>query len=96
MKYDNNKSLTENALAGVDITTTPKIEYRLVYEYSAPTFYDADTEKELFDECQASPQRYWVVSYDTENDEIIDWLMDFMLHEEDKARAYIEGLKKGE
>lgn len=72
------------------------MKYRLVYEYSAPTFYDVETEEELFDECQASPQRYWVVSYDEEQGEIVDWIMDFMLHEEDKARAYIKGLEKGE
>ena len=69
------------------------MEYRLVYEYSAPTFYDVDTDEELFDECQANNQRFWVVSYDTENKEIVDWLMDFMLHEEDKARDYIKELK---
>ncbi len=72
------------------------MKYRLVYEYSAPTFYDVETEEELFDECQASPQRLWVVSYDEENKEIVDWLMDFMLHEEDKARDYIKESEKGE
>ena len=72
------------------------MEYRIVYEYSAPTFYDIKTNEELYDECQASNQRLWVVSYDTENKEIVDWLMDFMLHEEDKANDYIEELKKGE
>ena len=71
------------------------MEYRLVYEYSAPTFYDADTNEELFDECQGNNQRFWVVSYDTKEKEIVDWLMDFMLHEEDKAREYIKELKKG-
>lgn len=72
------------------------MEYRLVYEYSAPTFYDVDTDEELFDECQGNNQRFWVVSYDTENKEIVDWLMDFMLHEEDKARDYIKELKGDE
>ena len=72
------------------------MEYKIVYEYSAPTFYDIETNEELYDECQASNQRLWVVSYDTENKEIVDWLMDFMLHEEDKANDYIKGLRKGE
>lgn len=73
------------------------MKYRIVSEYSAPTFYDIDTNEDLYDECQASNQRLWVVSYDEENKEIIDWLMDFMLHEEDKARDYIKELnEKGE
>lgn len=72
------------------------MKYRIVSEYSAPTFYDIDTNEELYDECQAYNQRLWVVSYDEENKEIIDWLMDFMLHEEDKARDYIKELEKGE
>lgn len=72
------------------------MEYKIVVEYSAPTFYDIKTNEELYDECQASNQRLWVVSYDTENKEIIDWLQDFMLHEEDKANEYIKELRKGE
>lgn len=72
------------------------MKYRIVSEYSAPTFYDIDTNEELYDECQADNQRLWVVSYDEENKEIIEWLMDFMLHEEDKARDYIKELEKGE
>lgn len=70
------------------------MKYRIVSEYSAPTFYDIDTNEELYDECQGSPQRLWVVSYDEENKEVIDWLMDFMLHEEDKAREYIKELEE--
>lgn len=72
------------------------MEYRIVAEYSAPTFYDINTNETLYDSCQADNQRLWVVSYDAENKEIIDWLQDFMLHEEDKARAYIKGLKEKE
>ena len=71
------------------------MKYRIVSEYSAPTFYDIDTNEELYDECSANNQRLWVVSYDEEQGEIIDWLMDFMLHEEDKARDYIKDLEKG-
>ena len=72
------------------------MEYRIVAEYSAPTFYDIKTGEELYDECDASNQRLWVVSYDTENKEIIDWLQDFKLYEEDKANEYIKELRKGE
>lgn len=96
MQYDNNKTLTENARAGVDITEPPKVVYKLVVEYSSPIFYDYDTNEKLFEECDYGNQRLWVVSYDTENNEIIDWLMDFMLHQEEKARDYIKKLEKGE
>lgn len=70
------------------------MKYKIVTEWAAPTYYDYDTNEELYDECQGNPQRLWVVSYDEENKEIIDWLMDFMLHEEDKARDYIKQLKE--
>lgn len=68
--------------------------YKVVEEWAAPTFYDIDTNEELYDECDSSCQRLWVVSYDEENKEIIEWLMDFMLHEEDKARDYIKELEE--
>lgn len=29
------------------------MEYRIVAEYSAPTFYDIDTNEELYDSCHA-------------------------------------------
>lgn len=73
-----------------------KITYKIVAEWAAPTYYDLDTNAELYDECDSSCQRLWVVSYDEENKEIIEWLEDFMLHEKDKARDYIKQLKKGE
>lgn len=72
------------------------MSYKIVVEHSAPTFYDIGTGEELYDECQADDQRLWVVSYNDEEKEIIDWLQDFMLHEEDKARDYIKKLNKGE
>lgn len=72
------------------------IKYRLAIEYSAPTYYDYDTDEELYDECQSSPQRLWVVSYDTEANEVVEWITDFLIGEEDKAREYIKGLEKGE
>lgn len=72
------------------------IKYRLAIEHSAPTYYDYDTNEELFDECQSSPQRLWVVSYDTEEDEVVEWIKDFLIGEEDRAREYIKKLEKGE
>lgn len=41
-------------------------------------------------------QRLWVVSYDEDEHEIIEWLQDFTLAEEDKALEYIKELEKGE
>lgn len=58
------------------------VEYKAVYEYSAPTFYDVDTDKELYDECDAGVQCYWVVSWDTEEKEIIEWLERYVDAEE--------------
>lgn len=95
MKYDNNKSLTENAMAGVDITEpTTSIVYKVVSEWAAPTYYDYDTNVTLYDECQASPQCLWVVSYDTEGQEIIEWLERFETYEHNEALAMAENLNK--
>lgn len=69
------------------------MEYRIVSEWACPTYYDYKTNETLYDECSSSAQRLWVVSYDTENKEIIEWLQDFTLAEEDKANDYIEKLK---
>lgn len=74
-----------------------KIKYIVVDEWSAPTFYRHGTSDELYDECDASLQALWVVSYDEENDEIIDWLEQFSVSADDKALARAEELnKKGE
>lgn len=74
---------------------TARTVYKIVVEWAAPTFYDYKTNEELFDECDSSQQRLWVVSYDTEAKEIIDWIEDFRLSEEDKALEFIKGLEKG-
>lgn len=72
------------------------MEYKIVSEWACPTYYDYKTNEMLYDECDASAQRLWVVSYDPEAKEIVEWLEDFTLAEEDKANDYIEKLKKGE
>lgn len=71
-------------------------KYILVDEWSAPTYYEHNTSNELYDECNSSIQRLWVVSYDEDEKEIIEWLQDFTLAQEDEALAYIKALKKGE
>ena len=70
------------------------IEYKVVEEWSAPTYYELDTRKELYDECDASVQRLWVVSYDTEEKEIIEWLEEYSLLCEDEAKARAKELNE--
>lgn len=70
------------------------IIYKVVSEWAAPTFYDIDTNEELFDECDASIQALWVVSYDPKEHEIIEWLERFYANEEAEARARAKELNK--
>lgn len=63
------------------------MKYRVVSEWSAPTYYDIDTNEELFDECDASIQALWIVSYDEDEHEIIEWLERFYANEEEEAKA---------
>ena len=70
------------------------IQYRLAYEYSSPSYYDIDTEETLWQSCDYSKQCLWVVSWDTQEKEIIEWLEQFNLAQEDEARAYIRALEK--
>lgn len=70
------------------------IIYKVVEEWAAPTYKDIDTHEELYDECDASVQALWVVSYDTKEHEIVDWLERFYLNEEDEAKARAEELNK--
>lgn len=96
MKYDNTKTLTENAMAGVDITRPENgnIIYKVVEEWAAPTFYDYDTQEKLYDECDSSCQRLWVVSYDEENKEIIEWLEEYYVCDIKIAKARAKELNK--
>lgn len=53
------------------------MEYKVAYEYSAPDYYDNETGEKLYESCDASTQCYWVVSYDPEEEEIIEWIERF-------------------
>lgn len=70
------------------------IKYKVVSEWAAPTYYDIDTNKELYDECDASIQALWVVSYDEDEHEIIEWLERFYANEVEEAKARAEELNK--
>lgn len=73
------------------------IKYKVVSEWAAPTYYDIDTNEELYDECDASIQALWVVSYDEDEHEIIEWLERFTIDEDSKAVELANELnKKGE
>lgn len=76
MTYDNSKSLTENAAKGEDITV-PNITYKVAAEWSAPTYYDTETNEQLFDESSQSIQCYWVVSYNEDEHEVEEWIERF-------------------
>lgn len=69
------------------------IVYKIVVEWAAPTYYDYENNTELYDECDASPQRLWVVSYDPDEKEIVEWLEEFYTGDVQKAKDYIEKLK---
>ena len=71
-----------------------KITYKVVSEWSAPTYYDIDTNERLWDECDASEQCLWIVSYDEDTNEIEEWLERFYVGEEEEARARAKELSK--
>lgn len=70
------------------------MKYLLVDEWSAPTYCLHNTDTELYDECDASIQALWVVSYDEEEHEIVEWLERFYIDEEDEARARAKELNE--
>lgn len=71
-----------------------KIVYKIVAKWVEPTYYDYDTNERLYDEYQSSPERLWVVSYDPEEKEIVEWLKEFSLLDEQQARDYIKQLEE--
>lgn len=81
---------------GADITRPENgnIIYKVVEEWAAPTYIELGTNKELYDECQASIQALWVISYDTNENEVVDWLERFYAHEEDEALARAKELNE--
>ena len=70
------------------------IIYKVVSEWSAPTYYDLDTNEELYNECDAMEQALWVVSYDTEEHEVVEWLERFYVGEDNEARARAKELNE--
>lgn len=69
-------------------------KYLVVDEWSAPTYCKHNTSDELYDECDASIQALWVVSYDEDEHEIIEWLERFYANEEEEAEARAKELNE--
>lgn len=70
------------------------IIYKVAEEWAAPTFYELGTRKELYDECDQSIQALWVISYDTEENEVVEWLERFYPDEEEEALARAKELNE--
>lgn len=70
------------------------IKYIVLEEWSAPTYYKHNTKDVVFDECQASIQALWVASYDTKEDEVVEWLERFYADEDDEAEARAKELNE--
>lgn len=74
-----------------------KIEYRVVEEWAAPIYYDYDTGEELYDECDSSRQRLWVVIYDKDEHEIVEWVEEYFISDIEIAKSRAKALnEKGE
>lgn len=71
-----------------------KIKYIVAEEWSAPTYYKHGTRETLYDECNASLQALWVVSYDEKNEEIVEWLERFYAYEDEEAEARAKELNE--
>lgn len=70
------------------------LKYMVVDEWSAPTYYKHNTSEKLYDECDASIQALWVVSYDEGAQEIVEWLERFYTHEDEEAEARAKELNE--
>ena len=68
------------------------IVYKVVSEWSSPTYYDVGTNEELYNECSGSEQCLWVVTYDTDSHEIEEWVERFEVFEEEQAQAMADEL----
>lgn len=97
MKYDNNKSLTENAMAGADITDPndpTEYEYKVVEEWGIMSYVDVETQETIYVEGECHLQSYWVVTYDPEEKELMEWIKTFSTEEE--AQEYKKKLEDQE
>ena len=67
-----------------------ELEYKILTEWAAPTFYDYKTNHVVCESGEEELQAYWVVSWDKEN-ESFEWLERFSTISE--AEKYLENIK---
>lgn len=68
------------------------IIFKVVEAWGAMTYVDPDTQEELYVEGESHLQEYWVVKYDTEEHEVMDWLETFPTKEQ--AEEYKQKLEE--
>lgn len=51
-----------------------KIIFKVVEAWGAMTYVDPDTSKPLYEETEDMCQCYWLVRYDTDLKEIVEWV----------------------
>lgn len=56
--------------------------YKLVEEWASPTYTDYETGEILYESCDANILEWWVVSYDPEEREIVEWVECFPSEEQ--------------
>lgn len=66
--------------------------YKLIYEVAAPKYYDYKSDKLLCQE-DYSTQAFWVVSWDDENCEVVEWIERFYAVDYKKAEAFLKELE---
>ena len=87
MKYDNKKSLTENAMAGVDITEPSKPKYVVVQEWIIRSELnridrDGNMKADTIMECNDLPNDYYAVMKCEEGGDFYDEVESFHTSEE--------------
>lgn len=70
-----------------------KLEYRIVSEVSAPSYYDTTTNELLGEESDEEVQAYWVVTYNPKEKYIEEWIDRF--YDEDQAIEVKNQIEKG-
>ena len=66
------------------------MEYKIVEERGAPTYYDIETGKVLYESGEDGLMSYWVVLYNTEEQDIEEFIETFP--NEQKAKEYMAKL----
>lgn len=68
------------------------MEYRIVEAWGAMRYYFPEEKEPVYEDTDDSNQGYWVVAYDPDEKEIIDWLE--MFSDEEQANTYKQKLEE--